>query len=161
MSWTNFTELSSYGKLSKTSKKPPSDFIDFLVAEEYLEVQGEFRSLSVTEFGQKVLDGDELVFYRKPKNLSKSKDLSTTGSPATGGALFEMLRTKRAEIAKEIGRPAFMVFSDKVLSNIAEAMPINEEQMLEVSGVGQVKFDQFGEEFLEVINQFLGEKENE
>ena len=66
--------------------------------------------------------------------------------------LFEKLRHKRSELASELGVPAYIIFSDKTLKHLADDMPTNKEEMLEVNGVGAKKFAQFGETFLEVIN---------
>ena len=66
--------------------------------------------------------------------------------------LFEKLREKRAEIAKELEVPAYIIFSDKTLKHLANEKPYDKATMLEVNGVGLKKFEQFGEEFLEVIN---------
>jgi len=66
--------------------------------------------------------------------------------------LFEKLREKRTELASEMGVPAYIIFSDKTLKHLANDMPTNKEEMLEVNGVGMKKYEQFGEEFLAVIN---------
>ena len=48
--------------------------------------------------------------------------------------------------------PAYIIFSDQVLKNLAAAKPHEKESMLEVNGVGEKKFEQFGEAFLELLN---------
>ena len=63
---------------------------------------------------------------------------------------FEQLRALRLEIAKENGIPPYVVFSDKTLKEMAEKLPQDKEAMLDVSGVGEVKFERYGEAFLEL-----------
>ena len=53
-----------------------------------------------------------------------------------------------------MGVPAYIIFSDKTLKHLANDMPTNKEEMLEVNGVGLKKYEQFGEEFLEVIESY-------
>ena len=65
---------------------------------------------------------------------------------------FEILRALRAEIAREEKVPPYIVFSDKTLLQMCIEKPTNKNTMLKVSGVGELKFEKYGERFLEVIN---------
>ena len=58
------------------------------------------------------------------------------------------------EIAQKKKVPAFVIFSDATLMDMCGKMPRNEEEFLDVSGVGQVKLEAYGKDFLDVINQF-------
>ncbi len=69
--------------------------------------------------------------------------------------LFERLRQLRKDIADERDIPPFVVFSDATLSDMAQKKPISEREMLEVSGVGEAKYRQFGERFMKEIRDFL------
>uniref|UniRef100_UPI003750AFA1 helix-turn-helix domain-containing protein n=1 Tax=Emticicia sp. TaxID=1930953 RepID=UPI003750AFA1 len=71
-------------------------------------------------------------------------------------ALFEKLRILRKKIADEQSIPPFVVFSDATLSDMAQKRPINRFQMMAVSGVGEQKFRQYGEEFISEILDFTG-----
>lgn len=84
---------------------------------------------------------------------TKEKAIKQKESFEYDAALFEKLRQKRSELASELGVPAYIIFSDKTLKHLADDMPTNKEEMLEVNGVGEKKFAQFGEAFLEVINE--------
>jgi len=55
------------------------------------------------------------------------------------------------EFAREIGKPAFVVFSDATLMDMVRKTPTDRSEMLEVSGVGETKFDRYGEAFLDAI----------
>lgn len=68
--------------------------------------------------------------------------------------LFELLRELRLELSKEIGMPPYIIFTDKTLKNMARTLPETKEQMLSVSGVGEVKFGRYGQKFLELIVEY-------
>ncbi len=74
---------------------------------------------------------------------------------ADAKALFETLRTLRRAIADENGVPAFIVFSDKTLREIARAHPTSRTAMLAVKGVGPAKYEGYGERFLEAIREHM------
>jgi len=76
---------------------------------------------------------------------------------ANASALFEKLREVRQTIAKEINKPAFVVFSDRTLRNIAAAKPTTPDAMLAVSGVGPAKLETYGEPFLAAVAEFIRE----
>jgi ATP-dependent DNA helicase RecQ len=65
--------------------------------------------------------------------------------------MFQTLRELRTKIAREIGKPPYIVFSDKTLRDMAQRRPLDEESMLEVNGVGEHKLELYGQRFIEVI----------
>lgn len=72
-----------------------------------------------------------------------------------GLELFENLRQLRLVIAKHNVTPPYIIFSDKTLADMCKKLPKNKEEMLNVSGVGRVKFDKYGNNFLEIITDFI------
>ena len=68
--------------------------------------------------------------------------------------MFQALRAWRKDTAQDQGVPAFVVFSDATLLALAEALPTTKEAMLEISGVGPVKVEAYGEGVLETLAQF-------
>jgi ATP-dependent DNA helicase RecQ len=74
-------------------------------------------------------------------------------------ALFERLRELRRELADARGVPAYVVFHDSTLREMASRLPRSRSQMLEVSGVGPVKFERYGDAFLEALNEADGRVE--
>jgi ATP-dependent DNA helicase RecQ len=85
-----------------------------------------------------------------------SRPVPTLGSTqATEGdqALFEALRSLRKELAESQRVPAYIVFSDKVLWEMAALRPATPDEMLEVSGVGPAKLERYGSAFLEILRQ--------
>lgn len=153
MRWTGFDTLSTYGLMSGWPVKKLNQFIDYLVADGYLMVSGEYNGLSISEKGICILKSEQTVMMFEmetkqsiPKTVSRTREV--------GGELFELLRKQRSIFAKQLSLPPFMIFSDQVLMNMAEAEPDTRNQLLTVSGIGEKKADQFGDSFLTIIKQF-------
>ncbi len=153
MRWTGFDTLSTYGLLSDWPVKKLNQFIDYLVADGYLLVSGEYNGLSISEKGIGVLKSEQSVMLREIKTTQPIKK-TYSRTREVGGELFELLRKQRSIFAKELSLPPFMIFSDQVLMNMAEAEPETRDQLLTVSGIGEKKADQFGSDFLAIIKQF-------
>ena len=80
---------------------------------------------------------------------------TTAANSSRNSALFETLRQLRLQIAKEESVPPYIVFTDKTLLDMSEKLPQNEDEMLNVSGVGQNKLKKYGQRFLQKISSFL------
>lgn len=145
----NFHTLSTYGLMKDRNSKDVSDFIEFIISENYLGVEnGQFPIIYVTELGKDVLTGKIKVFR---KGTVTSKQI-TKEDP-----LFNQLRALRMQLAQEAGVPPFVVFSDKSLRDMAAKMPTSEEEFLEVNGVGAAKMERYGEAFIKEIITFQSE----
>ena len=89
---------------------------------------------------------------------ASTPDVST---PAVGSyvpddgdeALFQKLRALRLDIARELGKPPYIVFSDKTLRDMVRVKPITDDQFLAVNGVGESKLKQYGERFMAAIRR--------
>ena len=68
--------------------------------------------------------------------------------------LFEKLRSTRASIASRLGVPAYVIFSDKTLQEMASLMPVTKGEFLEVQGVGEIKAERYWLEFAAVIKEY-------
>lgn len=90
----------------------------------------------------------------KEKNKSESIGSESENNPKV---LFDSLRALRLEISKEESMPAYCIFPDKVLFDLAERQPITKTGMLEISGVGESKYCKYGERFLTLIREFKHE----
>ena len=144
-----FDKLTTYGILRGTSAKEVSDFIEFIISENYLGVEhGQFPIIYVTANGKDVLTGKQTVF-RKVSVITKQ---ITKEDP-----LFEKLRALRRQLAQDAGVPPFVVFSDKTLQDMVSRLPTTEEEFLEVNGVGLTKLERYGEPFLTEIRSFQNE----
>ena len=141
-----FDKLPTYGIMKGQSAKDVSDFIEFIISENFLGVEnGQFPTIYVGELGKDVLTGKVKVF-RKVSVVTKQ---ITKDSP-----LFEELRALRRQIAQEAGVPPFVVFSDKTLQDMISKMPVTEKAFLEVNGVGLAKLERYGEAFISEIKRF-------
>ncbi|MDD3506714.1 MAG: RQC domain-containing protein [Sulfurimonas sp.] len=130
----------------------------FIILERLLELKivhlGEFSVLKLTHEAADILRGKKELFIKSSRleiNI-KEKKVKSEERLDFDAELFEKLRTKRAKLANELQVPAYIIFSDKVLKNIAASKPHDKESMLMVNGIAQKKFEQFGEAFLEVFN---------
>ena len=71
--------------------------------------------------------------------------------------LFDLLRTRRTEIAAAHRIPPYRIFSDSTLLDMAARKPMTREELLEVSGVGDYKMKRYGQDFLDVIAEYIAE----
>lgn len=95
----------------------------------------------------------------KKKKVQKAvRKRSTDALTSAGYDLFEILRKLRLEIAKEESMPPYIIFSDKTLIDMCVKKPSDEEEMLNVSGVGANKLKKYGQRFLEEIQKFCTER---
>lgn len=95
----------------------------------------------------------------KKKKIQKTvRKRSTDALTSAGYDLFEILRKLRLEIAKEESMPPYIIFSDKTLIDMCVKKPSDEEEMLNVSGVGANKLKKYGQRFLEEIQKFCTER---
>ena len=112
----------------------------------------------LTESSAAVLSGDRQVMLRRePERAAAAKVRSTRKAtptaemPAEAAPLFERLRAWRAGVAKEQGVPAYVVFHDATLRQIATQRPSSLAELGTVSGVGENKLAKYGEGVLETL----------
>ena len=119
--------------------------------------RGEHRNLTLTQAGVEILKGNGSVKIRADRlrvQEKKAKISKTIPSDiAYDKVIFDKLRTLRREIAEKEGVPAYIVFGDKTLALMAAVLPTTKEAMLEISGVGEVKFERYGDAFLQVLKE--------
>jgi len=118
----------------------------------------------VTETGRRVLRGDEAIQLRKDVLRPKTPRSHPPGSTARGrpdaadADLLTALKALRRDLARQQGQPAFVVFGDRTLLEMASLRPVSLEQLREIYGVGQAKLDRYGEAFLAVVRRhFAGD----
>lgn len=114
-----------------------------------------YNVLRLTEKAIPVLRGTESIALtvQIEDNSPKSKKKKTrTASDAPSSPLFETLRALRRELAQEENKPPFMIFSDATLRDMIRLQPKTLNQLLNVSGVGQHKLTQYGQQFLDALN---------
>ncbi len=146
--------LSVYGIGESLSKKQWFVVLDRMLEIGALDVN-EHHGLVLTEAGLKVLKGAEPVLIRADRLNVRAKTVKKAAPEIFDydTELFETLRALRFEIAQEKGVPPYVVFGDKTLKEMAAVRPQTKERMLEVNGVGEVKFERYGEAFLALLRE--------
>ena len=116
-----------------------------------------FNRWFVTEAGWRVLQKQDTVTLRVeiPEKLSKTKRPSYAANPVENKnpGVLDVLKARRLELARERKQPAYVIFTDKSLIDMANRLPKTMDEMSEIHGVGEKKLSQFGEEFLQLIQQ--------
>ena len=147
--------LSTYGLLSDHPKNAVHNWIEQLVGQDYIAKTGEYNVLTVTPKGREVLSGQVtprlLKPARKPAKVSKVAADSWEG---VDQGLFEALRNLRRTLANKKGVPAYVVFGDAALRDMARRRPTTPDRLLEVKGVGETKSKQYGKAVLTAIKDY-------
>jgi ATP-dependent DNA helicase RecQ len=129
-----------------------------LLAQGLLAVSGEHQTLQLTPDSSEVLGGRRTVSLRREAARAARSSSRSSGArkaavelPAEAAGLFERLRAWRAATAKEDGVPAYVVFHDATLRQIATDRPTTLDAVGRVSGVGEAKLRKYGEQIVEVV----------
>ena len=156
-----FDKLSTYGIMSEYSKDTIKDIIYFLITEEYIKCVGDkYPILVLNNSANDILFKDKQVFIkRKIEKISKPEKNSSNifGDIDYDANLFEILRMLRKEIAEQNSIAPFIIFTDVSLKEMCKYFPINKEEMLNISGVGINKFENYGESFINLIKKYVTE----
>ena len=114
---------------------------------------GEFKVYRLTKFGVEVIKGTHTIDLKKDRLTVQKAEAKkrVTYFDDYDVQMYDKLRDLRTKIASDQGIPPYIVFSDKTLKDLSSKIPQNKEEMLEVHGIGEVKFERYGEEFLEVL----------
>lgn len=155
-------EVSTFGIGADLSKKQWSSVYRQLIAMGMLSVDGLHGSLRLTAAARPVLTGEQSLTLRKDPEQKKrgrrpartKRDLQFTNR--ADSELFQALRAKRLELAREQGVPPYVVFNDSSLMEMAMDRPADAGAMRNISGVGDRKLTQYGETFLDVIAEHAG-----
>lgn len=150
-----FDTLTTYGIMKNYSNEDLKTFINTLVSHGFLDVvenigpRGSFPTIKLNEQSLKVIREEIKVEFKEDK-VTKSRYVENE--------LYEMLVSLRSEIAKEEGIAPYMVFGDATLKNMASVYATNKEEMLNISGVGQIKYERYGKRFEDIIEKYIEEK---
>lgn len=160
-------QYKSYGALSGHSEAELRTLISQMTERGYLyQTQEKYSVLKLGDITS-LKDENTRVIMRtyeekepdKKKKVQKAvRKRSTDALTSAGYDLFEVLRKLRLEIAKEESMPPYIIFSDKTLIDMCVKKPSDEEEMLNVSGVGANKLKKYGQRFLEEIQKFCTER---
>ena len=150
-----FDTLTTYGIMKNYSNEDLKTFINTLVSHGFLDVvenigpRGSFPTIKLNEQSLKVIRQEIKVEFKEDK-VTKSRYVENE--------LYEMLVSLRSEISKEEGIAPYMVFGDATLKNMASVYATNKEEMLNISGVGQIKYEKYGNRFKDIIEKYIEEK---
>ncbi len=159
-------KLVSHGKGERTAKAVWQSIIRQLVAMEYLEVDtGGYNSLLVSEKGNDLTRGKGTFSYRAVPAAGLSADgrsRKPTRAPAKPAAdlstkdrdLLAGLKRLRLDLAKERSVPAYVIFPDRTLEEIAQQRPSSSGELATIKGVGKTKLREFGAQFLDTVRGF-------
>ena len=168
LSYLNPESLPSFGMLDEVPEARIRDVLSQMATDGFLTI-AEGR-LPIVGFGPRAAETVAPEFHYDIKKIKRADararrtpDVSTpvVGSyvPDDGDeALFQKLRALRLDIARELGKPPYIVFSDKTLRDMVRVKPITDDQFLAVNGVGESKLKQYGERFMAAIREDSGDE---
>ena len=146
--------VSTYGAMKTRGRTQIRERIDQLVEAGYLSAELEHQTLHLTENAQRVLYLEERVETLVLKE-EQPQGLGEDGMNENERELFDELRACRAKIAREQGVPAYMVFANATLLDMAKQRPKNMTAFKRVQGVGEMKAAWYGKEFLKILKKPL------
>ncbi|AAK80634.1 ATP-dependent DNA helicase RecQ [Clostridium acetobutylicum] len=146
----NFDKLSTYGIMKDCTLKQITNLINTLIADGYLYLSdSEYATVKMSQKSIEVLKGYKKVVQK----IHIVEELSLS----TDNTLFEILKALRLEIARRENVPPYIIFSDSVLSEMCKYYPKDKNSMLQIKGVGEIKYNKYGEIFEEKIREYIKE----
>jgi len=153
--------LPVFGIMREESEVFIRHMIEQLVGQGFLFREGEFSTLSVTDSGRQSLWGEVSPVLAKPLLAAKKKEIAGKSRERRekewaeiDQGLFQVLRKKRTELSRERGVPAYIIFSDKTLRDIAAKKPVTKEAFSDVYGVGENKLKSYADIFIKVVKDY-------
>lgn len=175
LAWLNPERMPTFGMLKDVNEARVRDVLSQMATDGYLSI-AEGR-MPIVMFGARAAETAAPDFHYEIKRVGRKS--AAAGSGRSGGvadtadsanvpgdalgsyipdddeeSLFQKLRELRRTIAQEIGKPPYIVFSDKTLRDMARIKPVTNAQFLAVNGVGQHKLDLYGQRFMQTIASF-------
>ena len=168
LSYLNPESLPSFGMLDEVPEARIRDVLSQMATDGFLTI-AEGR-LPIVGFGPRAAETVVPEFHYDIKKIkradARARRTPDVSTPAVGSyvpddgdeALFQKLRALRLDIARELGKPPYIVFSDKTLRDMVRVKPITDDQFLAVNGVGESKLKQYGERFMAAIREDSGDE---
>lgn len=155
-----FDQLSTYGIMKEYKDTEIKDMISIMVSEGYLKLGGDqYPILQFTGKTPELLKGQVTLAMRQQLTQETEHKTKTVENIENYDEhLFEELRALRTEIAQNIGKPPFVVFTDRSLIDMAAKFPQTEEEFLAINGVGEAKLTTYGEQFIPLIQDYVAEQ---
>ena len=150
--------LKTYGVGKDRSKKFWRQLIDELLAQKIVaKSEGLYPALYLLEKAVPVLKGEAQVEMVRVQEKKTAKKTTIEDTGTYDHDLFELLRALRKQLADEQDIPPYIVFSDRTLRDMAAQLPQSAADMLAVSGVGEMKLQRYGKQFLNLIRRYREE----
>ena len=150
--------LSTYGIMKGEQKSFTNDVVNHLCALGYINKNEEYGSLLLTDRSNDILFGGVSVTMRckeAPEEKTAPKPDGQKAQIYSDDGLYEHLRRLRTEIANEQGVPAYIIFTNAALADMAAKKPLDMAEFRCVSGVGEQKAKMYGERFLKAIGEYI------
>jgi ATP-dependent DNA helicase RecQ len=148
-------ELSTYGLMKGTDRKTLTNMLYQLIDENLLQRTSDERPvLRLNAASREVLRGKQTVRLLQPKIKVKKTRFDIKSWENVDSGLFESLRNLRRELASERGVPAYVLFNDSTLRDMARVRPGSADALLNIRGVGERKLADLGHRFLKVISDY-------
>ena len=120
-------------------------------------ILGEFRVIKLNTLGMEILKGNEKLLIDSDKLGIAIKQEESEEVLSFDELIYERFRILRREIALEHEVPAYVIFGDKTLKDFSSKLPTTKEEILEINGVGLVKYEKYGETFLNLCQEIKEE----
>jgi ATP-dependent DNA helicase RecQ len=169
----NYNEIKTFGAGRDISARDWHDYLLQMLQMGFFEIAyNEDRHLHITSLGKEVLYGKRNVklvvisreeFSVKTRRKKQREDRDAEWASVGHGQsndLYIRLREVRRQVAAEIGKPAFIVMSDKSLQDLVMKRPTSLDAMADVYGFGEYKTKAYGKPFVEAIKQYIGNSQN-
>jgi len=148
-------ELSVYGLAREFTSDELKEIFGILQGEGFIaKAQGDYPTFYVSESGRSFLKSKTTLMLRKPVRDYSLAPGTSSGDLDYYRALFELLRSLRKQIADRRSVPAFVIFGDVALQEMAYYLPQSREAFAGISGVGETKLEELGDEFIRVITEY-------
>lgn len=160
-----YNELPTYGAGRDTSTRDWHYYVEQIIHQGLLEIAHDRRNaLTLTPAAEEVLFGDRRVELvkrevREARKAAQEKPALTRNKLSGGNQeLFQRLRKLRLRLAREMGKPPYIIFNDTSLEEMSILQPTDAGSMKLIGGVGDHKLKQYGDAFIKEIRDFIYER---
>jgi ATP-dependent DNA helicase RecQ len=157
-------KTSTYGIMQDYSSNAIKEMIMTLISKGYIHITADkFPVLKLTSKSQEILKGKVRFYHKKDLLKAKlSKEEALTADEINKNFdkdLFNRLKEIRLNIAQQKGMPPYIVFHDSSLKEMATYLPQNQDEFLNIKGAGHKKYENYGKDFIGLINDYILEKD--
>jgi ATP-dependent DNA helicase RecQ len=162
LSANNMINSSFYGKWSSENEAYLRHVINNLIIEGYLQqTNDKYSIVKINRLAHSIIKDDVRIIMKLPKRTEEDRSATKSKSnrksevlTSKGLELFDTLRQLRTNQAKEEGVPPYIIFSDKTLIDMCIKLPLDKSEMLMVNGVGEYKYEKYGQLFIDAIHEY-------